>query len=208
MDGSVLKDKVSRGMGRAAIKLGSPFSVFRPTGSSQPCSTRNRVIRLSAHMSIGGKASISPGSADLLFWQGVFDTSYTQEGDYLVGEGKTFFIAFQPDNQPAQCVLTNRVISITRELVTDLGGYAGLSASTASLVLSSWPASLLRSAGHASTGTKASTELGSFLLLLPEIPINPEPGDVISDDLSQTYVVTGAQHSMLGWSISSRQTSA
>ena len=208
MDGLTLRDKVSRGMGRAAIKLGTPFSVFRPTGSSQPCSTRNHVINLLAQMSPGGGNSASSGVAKAPLWTGVFDTSYTRPGDYLVGTDATFFIAFLPDNEPAKMVLTNRLISITRETLPGLSGYAGLTESTSSTLLSPWPASLLRSSAHGSIGTKYLTELSSLILLLPDIPINPEAGDVITDDLDQTYLVSSAEHSLLGWSVSVRQTSA
>ena len=208
MDGTALQDKVSRGLGRAALKLGVPFTVYRPTGPLPPCNSQNKVITLFAQMTHGRSGSNPPTTLATPFWSGVYDTSYTDPGDYLVGRNATFFVAAQPDNQPAQCVLTNSLVSLTRQIVPSVAGYAGLTTTTGTVILEAWPASLLRSAAHGASSSKSLGELGGFLLLLPQLPIVPKPGDLIADDLDNTYVVTSSQSSISGWCLSVRQTSA
>jgi hypothetical protein len=95
MDGPALADKIYRGMGVAARKIGSPYIVYRPTTPTNPLRSRNRIIKLYAAFNAGdGKFGRGESYGNATWW-GVFDASYTQPGDYLVGPMGSFFVAAQ-----------------------------------------------------------------------------------------------------------------
>jgi hypothetical protein len=104
-------------------------------------------------------------------------------------------------------VLTNRTIDLTRPGAPATGGYAGLVDTAAIPILTGWPASVLEDGGR-SAGSSLDQKFGQWMLLLPVLPVSPEAGDVVTDDLAQTYVVGATEHSDLGWRITMRQISA
>jgi hypothetical protein len=204
MDGPTLQDRVSRGMGVAARRIGIPYVVSRPRGTANPLAARNRVIKLCAAFepgSNGGRAI--PGYGGLL-WHGIFDNSYTRAGDYLASCDATYFVAAQLPLVPVQCVLTNRVIDILRPMSPVDGAYSGMVAETAEIVLAAWPACV--QALHA--GTKASppdSRFGSWAVLLPALPADPQVADTMTDDLGRTFATAAAEETELGWRLIVRQ---
>jgi hypothetical protein len=208
MDGICLQDKISRGMGLAARKLGTPFVVYRPACAANPLISRNRIIKLNASFNAeDGRFRTVSGFGRPVWW-GVFDASYTQPGDYLVGTSGTYFICAQRPLLPVQCVATNRVVQILRAAVPVTGGYSGFSATSAVPVLTGFPASLLEAGTRAGDTDVRAQKLGGWNLLLPALPVSPQAGDVVIDDSSQNYVVGAAEQSALGWRLQVRQTAA
>jgi hypothetical protein len=207
MDGSTLQDLISRGMGNAARKLGAPFIVYRPNGPANPVASRNRVIKLYASFNAQDESYRRVSGYGVPEWWGVYDASYTRPGDYMVGQGQTFFVSAQRPVLPVQCVLTNRTINVVRPRAPATGGYAGLVDTQAFPLLSGWPASVLAN-GARSAGSSTEQRFGQWMLLLPILPVVPEAGDVVTDDLGQTYVIGGTEQSGLGWRITMRQISA
>jgi hypothetical protein len=204
MDGPSLQDKINRGMGVAARKLGELFIVYRPRGPLAPTSSRNRIIKLYASFNsdeVSYRRVAAYGTAE---WYGVYDASYTRPGDYMVGASATFFITGQRPVLPVQCVRTNRVITLVRSAAPQNGGYAGLTSATAVDLLVGWPASILAAGSRVSANGEA-TKLASWSLLLPNLPLNPEAGDIVKDDIARNYVVGSAEQSDLGWRLSIRQ---
>ncbi len=207
MDASALQDKVARGLGIAARKLGSICVVYRPKRTSPPLDDRNRIIKLFAAFEPEGAA----GQGSVRFqplWRGVFDASYTSPGDYIVGPDNTYFVGVQTPTQPIQCVLTNRRVTLVRPGLSSQGGYSGLYASGGQAVLTGWPAALFAD-GLGTRNTKVgSSGLGSWRVLLPELPATPRIADVVTDDLGSTYIVDTAEQNSLGWQLLVRQISA
>jgi hypothetical protein len=208
MDGICLQDKISRGMGLAARKLGTPFIVYRPKCAANPLSSRNRVIKLYASFNAEDERFRTVSGFGRPVWWGVFDASYTQPGDYLVGASGTYFICAQRPLLPVQCVATNRVVQILRAAAPVSGGYSGFSAATAVPVISGFPASLLEAGTRSGETDVRAEKLGGWTLLLPVLPAPPEAGDVVIDDHSQNYVVGAAEQSALGWRLLVRQIAA
>jgi hypothetical protein len=143
-------------------------------------------------------------------WQGVFDASYTQLGDFLVEGDRTFFIAAQQPLLPVLCVQTNRIISIVRPAVQSSVGansYGGYSAGTASILMSEWPASVLgiTGKGEPAAGLPTDQMVPYVEVLLPYVPpIVLSLGDIIGDDLGRSIVISAAELTELGWRITAR----
>ncbi len=208
MDAKKLQDLIAKGSGVSARKLGSTYSVYRPQGINQPTRPQNRIIDLCAAFSAeGGGLPHGPDYGQALWW-GSFDATYTQAGDYLVGDYATYFIARQWPGLTIQCVLTNRTVTIVRPLPAQQGNYSGFFASPGELVISAWPASLLESGSHSVGLRPAETRLGSWDLLLPNLPVSLMVADVVSDDIGGNYVVGSAEQSSLGWKLLVRQVGA
>ena len=196
MDSQTLQDRISKGMGVAARKCGRPYTVYRPDGVIQPVSPQRRVMQLLAVFTPGGlRSDISATYAQTL-WRGIFDASYTQPGDYVVGAADTYFVATQTPGDPVQCVQTNRVVTIVRPAPAIQGGYSGFFSDPADLVITLWPASLLESNGNSFIKVGES-RFGGWTLLLPRFPVNPQVADIVSDDLGGAYSVSSARKRLL-----------
>ena len=207
MDGVTLQDRISRGMGVAARRIGSPYDVFRPQGLRAPLSRDNRRLRLHASFNAEDARFSKPASYGHALWWGVFDAAYTAPADYLVGAHGTFFIAAQQPLLPVLCVLTNRVISLRRPggPTGGLGGYGGVQlAETAPLVLD-WPASVLGVGSGRSGALPGDDGTGTVVVLLPPLPVRVRTGDLVLDDLERTLVVAAAEETALGFRLTARQ---
>jgi hypothetical protein len=208
MDARTLQDRMTKGLGVAARKLGEPFTVFRPAGPLQPTAPQNRVIVLfAAFRAEGGGTGRAPDYGQPLWW-GTFDASYTRPGDYLVCGPQVYFVASQIPGLPVQCVRTNRVVTILRPAPTASGGYNGFYATPGDIVIDGWPASLLEAGGRAGDAKPNEMRFGAWTLLLPALPAPPQVADVVTDDFCSTYVVTAAEQSELGWRLLVRQIGA
>ncbi len=208
MDGQKLQSLMAKGLAASGRMLGAPYVVYRPNGVSRPTRAQNRIVVLNAAFAAeGGGTPRAPDYGQPL-WQGSFDSSLTQAGDYLVGTRTSFFVAQQWPGLPVQCVLTNRIVTIVRPLPAVQGNYSGFFASPGETVILAWPASLLEAGGHAADLRQGETRLGSWQLLLPVLPVSPQVADVVTDDLGATYVIGAAEQSTLGWRLLVRQLAA
>ena len=206
MDGVRLQDLISKGEGRAAQRLGTPFIVYRPRARTAPLASRNRVIKLDAVFVSQAGATARYGDPN---WVGMFDTVYTKPGDYLsgcdgCGHTVTYFIAAQMALQSTHCVRTNRIISISRPPAPLPGAYGGMVTETATCVIEGWPSSLLAQTARIS-GSLPETRYGTWSALLPALPTDVFVGDVMSDDQGRTFIAASTEQSDLGWRILARQ---
>ena len=207
MDAGALQDKISKGLGVAARKCGTPYTVYRPSGPLQPVNPRGRVIELSAYFTPGDGGLNRGASYGQAVWQGVFDASYTQPGDYLVGDRDTYFVAVQTPGAPVQCVLVNRVVTLVRPTAAMQGGYSGFFATPGEPLVILWPGSLLEAGGHGGSRI-GETRFGGWTLLLPRLPATPQTADVVSDDLGNAFTVGSAEETIFGWRLLLRQVGA
>jgi hypothetical protein len=203
-----LQDRIARGLGTAARHIGSSYDAFRATSAHHPLAQANRFLRLPAAFNADDRRFRRPNGYGRATWYGIFDSAYTQPGDYLRGEGGTFFIAAQPALLPNLCLLANRVLTISRPAAPASAGvnsYGGVLASTATTLLTSWPGSVLM-AGTGSPGAlPGDANIPSWTVLLPETPVVLRPADVIRDDLGRSYVIGTCENSSLGWRILAKQ---
>jgi hypothetical protein len=189
----------------AARKLGDSYLVYHPSGIDSPLDERNRVIRLFASFKQQGHDGRSRA---LPVWQATFDCYYTQPGDYLVGDTRTFFVACQETALPPLCISTNRVVTVVRPSFAPQGGYSGLGAAAGEVVLAGWPGSLLENGGYGELPRAGGHGFGACTLLLPCLPAAPKVADVVTDETDGTYVVGAAESNALGWRLLLRHVGA
>jgi hypothetical protein len=203
-----LQDRIARGLGTAARHIGTPYDAFRPCCTSNPLEPANRYLRLPAAFTAEDSSFRRPVGYGRAAWTGIFDTAYTQPGDYLTGPAGTFFIAAQESLLPALCVLAPRTLTIARAaapVAAGVNAYGGLTAATATPLLIGWPASILF-AGTGSPGDlPGDASVPVWTVLLPNTPAAIRAADLLTDDRGQSYVVGSAELTALGWRILAKQ---
>ncbi|MCB8874763.1 hypothetical protein [Acidisoma silvae] len=209
-----LQDRVARGQGLAALRMGDDYDVFRPRSAFMPLAPGNRILRLPVALHGEDRDWHRGARYGQPLWFAVHDTSYTQPGDYLVGAGGTFFIASQPPLLPTVCVQTNRTVSLSRAEGADaigINAYGGVAPQRQVPVLVDWPASMLTAASGSRNGGTLPGEPGppSWAILLPALPPS-ELADLRCDDLVQnetglTAIISAVERSALGWRLTAIQ---
>ena len=121
MDGALLQDRLSRGMGAAARAFGMPNDLFRPRGTDNPVKPEKAVLRLAAAFDGGDPGYRRPRGYDRAL-RGTFDADFTQVGDYLVGPRGVLFIVALPPLLRAVVRADQRGV---RRAATGRGGDAG-----------------------------------------------------------------------------------
>lgn len=203
-----IADRLARGLGRAAIRLGLPHDLHRPTSPNYPLSPATRILRLHAAFAPGGGEVATPGKPLRL---GTFDTAYTRPGDILTGSAGTLFIIGQDQLAPPLLVLANRIVSLLRPgriPSTGLNPYGAQLRAEVHPLLADWPASIL-AAGYSGQGSlPADTRAAAWLVLLPPLPSGcPEPraNDLVTDDQDRTLTVSSAEQTAHGWRLQTAQ---
>lgn len=205
MDPAVLRDRISRGLGAAARSIGRTTDAYRPSSADTPLARSNRYLRLPAAFSAPDGHFQHPNPYGSAIWHGVFDEAYTRPGDYLVQGENIWFIATRQDLLPPLCVKTCRIVSFARPAAPSANGvnaYGGVTLTKATKLLKNWPASVIGAAGaaHPSTDLPSDSTLPYWTVLLPAfgdtVLLN---GDLMTDDLGRTAVVSGAELTSLGW---------
>ena len=214
MDAARLNDRVSRGMGQAAVHLGELYEAFRPRDAVAPLSPANRLLCLNAAFHAEDKDWNRSARYDQPLWFALYDTAYTRPGDYLRGSGGIFFIAAQPPLLPTVCVLTNRVVSFTRPdgaRQPGSNGYGGVQQREEIVILDGWPASVLM----ASTGGRSAGALpgepgaASWVVRLPALhglrAIELRQDDLMTDETGTVAIINAVELTELGWRLTTTQ---
>lgn len=211
MDARRLQDRAYWGMNVAARSIGARVDAYRPSGSADPLSARNRFLRLHAAFTAPrGEFKHTPAYGSAL-WYGIFDAAYTRPGDYLVREDATWFIAAQQQLLPVLCVQTNRIVTFSRPATqssTGVNGYGGITAATLEPLIEQWPASVLTAstAGRPNAGLPSDASVPYWTVLLPPVPgVTLRVADLMADDLGFNAVVSAAELTDLGWRLTVKQ---
>jgi hypothetical protein len=209
MNGRKLQDRLYLGMGLSARHIGQFADAFRAAGPHNPLDRRNRFLKLPVCFESGKGGNQTNSYGDPL-WHGLFDASYTRAGDYLVTGSGTYFVASQDALLPVLCVRTNRTISIARpgmQTGTASNAYGGYTSAQSIRLMDRWPASVLDTSGSTRSNTNLPTDqtVPHWNVLVPSTTgVVLSPGDIITDDLGRTAVITGSELSNLGWRIGAR----
>lgn len=214
MDAARLNDRVARGLGQAAARIGENYEAFRPSGIVQPLSRGNLLLRLNVGFHQQDRDWSRSARYGNALWYAIHDTAYTRPGDYLRGPAGTFFIAAQPPLLPTVCVLTNRVLCVARaDGASQAGanGYGGVDQHLETVLLDCWPASVL-SAGAVNRTTGALPgEPGParWTVLLPVLTgrqtVDLQPSDLITDETGARSVVSAVERTELGWRLTTTE---
>ena len=223
MGALTLADRIRRSQGRAAMVVGGWCDAYRPQDASNPLLPQNRFMKLPAAFSGDDAEFGRPVGYGQATWWGLFDSAYTQPGDYLVrqettpgaADGGVWFVAQQSPLLPVLCVRASRVVGFVRPAATDsttgtgVGSYGGFTFGTATALLSDYPASVLNAygGGFDSAGLPGDATPRSWEVLLPRVPgVVLLNGDLMTDDLGRTGVISSAELTDLGWRMLVRQT--
>jgi hypothetical protein len=203
MDATQIADRIGRGLGVAARRIGLPHDLYRPAGPLRPLGPEQRVIRLHAAFNAESPGFTRPAGWGKVGRFGVFDTAYTRVGDYLYGPSGTFFIAAQDGLSPPLLVVCNRTLDLARTQPTQprpgalAAGYAG--GLQEQRLLEGWPASVIAAGGSGNGGPQTELRRPGWTVLLPVLPVALRSGDRMTDDFGRTLIVQSAEQTTLGW---------
>jgi hypothetical protein len=210
-----LSAKVWHGLGMAAQATGETTDVYRPTDTADPLRLTNRCLQLRAAFNRPRIRAVRAGGYGDALWEGVFDATYTQPGDYLVrSDGAVWFVAAQLPIAAPLCVRTLRRLSFVRPSGPASAGansYGGVTSGTASGVLTNWPAAMATpdTKGQIELATTTTLPQAVWSVLLPPLEwLALLPGDTMTDDLGRTGVVDSAECTALGWRLAVRQSAS
>lgn len=214
MDGNKLQDRIYLGLGKTARHLGSVADAYRPPTAFHPLDKQNRFLKLPAWFAPTGNTVNNTNTYGQPLWHGVFDASYTRPGDYIVLKSKIYFVAAQEPLLPVLCVLTNRLISISRpnhRTSSAANLYDGYTSGSSTALMSDFPACVLKENKSAPSLANLPTDQASafwYVLLPAPAGVAINPGDLISDDLGRTAVVNASELTSLGWRINAKMVMA
>ncbi len=207
MDGTRLQSLLERGAGITALHVGTPYLGYRPIAAEAPLSTAAQYGPVMAAFDARSGRFQRPSMVAESVWVGVFDASVTAAGDYLVGAAGTFFIATQPALLPPVCILTNRTLSLSRPGAPGQVGansYGGVAKALQTALLAGWPGSVTDASG-AAPGLPGEQRFAAWSVRLPALPVDPQAGDMLGDDLGHSYVVVAAGQTDGFWQLAARQ---
>ncbi len=216
MDGARLQTKVFGGFAKAAKRIGVPFDLYRPDGAFDPLNTFNKVTTLPAAFTRHGASNFDfsqPSDHKQPLFHAMVDAAQIQAFDYLNNPNDVygpFFIASVPPSMPPLAVQCNRTVSVYQPgpaLSHGLNGYAGTTPGNGTLIMSGWPASVLMGArGVRDQTLPADAGYGSYRIMLPFVTgVYLRPGTIITDDISNRFIVQVAELQDLGWRIDAVQ---
>jgi hypothetical protein len=210
MDAGSLQDIINRGLGTAARAIGVLCNAYRPVLPSDPLASGNRFLQLSAAFNARDTRFANAGLPAEAVWYGVFDGAYLLPADYLVEtiSGRVWFVAALQSLLPATCVLTNRVLTVTRPAAAVSPGANAYGGGGVPLpILTGFNGSLLHGGSvHGAGAIPADARIGGAVALLPALAgLVILRGDLVADDLGRNYVVSGSELNELGWRLDLRQ---
>lgn len=206
MDGATLQQRVYYGYTQAAQRIGLPFSQYRPGGASGALASGNLLRSITASFNAQDMQYGKPNLYGKATWYCLADGRLMQVGDYLSGNGSTYFIAAMQPLLPILAVECNRTVTVYRpQQQSDIGavGYGGNTQSNQLAIVTAFPASILIGAKAETNAVKLPGDGRSVaqVMLLPPIPgaVQIKNNDIVEDDLGNRYLVFGAELTDLGW---------
>ncbi len=215
MDGATLQAKVYAGYARAALRVGLPYDLYRPTGPNNPTGGA-KLATLSAAFTVHGQANFqfgAPSDYQKPLFHALLDGTQVQIGDYLVSETNVqgaFFIASKDAGVPILAVQCNRVLTAWTPgpaLAIGANGYSGTNQGNETAIMIAWPASVLLGArGVREQKLPEDAGYGSWRILMPAwAGVTLRPGTILTDDLGNRMIIQSAELQDLGWRIDAQQ---
>ena len=224
--------KIYAGRGKAALRLGVSYDVWRPVKAGDPFT--NQIATIKAAFNSGDNNYTKPNMPGEAYWFADLDGRLTKAGDYLThpeDPRNIKFIAGQQLLLPIVVVDCNRAIRLSRPVTpsgaaavgamgysgrcdsamesTDMLGASGLGVGGKFI---GWPCSILFGSGKlknsAALPSGTPNQMGWSILLPPSVPIVINVGDRITDDLGRNYITDQAELTDLGWRIAATEVHA
>lgn len=210
MDATILQNRIYAGYGKAALRVGQDYSVYRPQSALlDAISPVNLIETIKASFNAQDMAYTKPNKFGQSLWYGIFDGRLVQVGDYLVGAGGTYFVAGMQETLPILVVQANCIVSIAfSTLGTGTGGigYDGVNGASMTRVLTNRPASILQGGGGQRVDLPSDVKNPQWNIIIPHIAgLYIDTGYVMTDDLGRDYAVQSAELTDLGWRINASE---
>ncbi|HEX8894464.1 MAG TPA: hypothetical protein VF783_14130 [Terriglobales bacterium] len=210
MDSATLQNRIWKGYGKAALRIGPAFNQFRPNSATNPFGS-GPIATLNASFNAEDMTYGKPSKYGKPMWYCLVDGTQTQVGDYLSNTDKTYYIAAMQQTLPILAVECNRTINVVQaaqQPTVGAVGYGGDTAAGEILLMKQWPASILQG----TKGEKGDVNLPGdvrnpwWIVLLPAYPgVTIRSAHIITDDLSRRYVISSAELTDLGWRCTAMQ---
>ncbi|KVC81389.1 hypothetical protein [Burkholderia ubonensis] len=211
MDSATLQNRIYKGYGKAALRIGPIYSQYRPTSASNPIASGTLLGTLNASFNAMDMTYGRPNVYGKALWYALVDGTQTKIGDYLINAAQTFFIAAMQQTLPILAVECNRTLNVLRPFQqSGVGatGYGGDTAAGETPLMTGWPASVLQG----TKGEKNEVNLPGdvrnpwWQILLPAFAgVTLRTADIITDDISRRYTISSAELTDLGWRCTAMQ---
>lgn len=212
MNGARLQAKIYAGYAKAAKSLGLTFSQYRPQSATDALAEANLVRTMPASFNAEDMGYGRPNKYGKPTWYCLADGTLLATGDYLTGNGATYFIAAMQPLLPILAVECNRVVSLFRpQQQTGVGavGYGGNTAANQTALVTGFPASVLQgSKGERSeVNLPGDTRAPWWTVLLPNLPggIYLRTDDLMTDDYGRRFTLSSVEQTDLGWRITAAE---
>ena len=124
MDAETIQLKVWMGYGKASIRVGPLFDIFRSDSMINPLDAANKIGTVNASFTTGMEYS-SYNKPTAPMWTALVDATDLKVGDWLSREGETFYIADIQNLLPIPAVGCSAVVDIARPGYGSVGGGFG-----------------------------------------------------------------------------------
>ncbi len=201
VDQAAIQKHVAYGMGIAATKLGSTYTVYRPTGAMNPMQQPALRTQFMAFDNASKFSLAAPNALSKPNSYALMDTTDVRVGDILVGP-ETYFVSEFAQIQPPQvqqCNLTVTFFTTSVENEQPVGltqPYWGRSNATDTLVASGWPVSATMKAKGEMAIAKLADDVraGQFEVVVPPIPgLIVTQGLRFTDQIGTNYMIGGVE---------------
>lgn len=202
MDAATLQDRIYSGYGKAALRIGTSYEIFRSSTAIDPLSSGNSQGPILVGVDQNYKY-VSPAKYGDETWQILADGRSLMTFDYLVGTA-TYFICSMQDLLPILVNQCNRMLTISRPFEENGGGYTGYSGylpSTSTVLMQNCPATVLENSKGDPNSAKlpTSSKTPYFRIYIPFFGVDLKIGDIVQNELGERFVITSNEKTDMGW---------
>ena len=207
VSGVAIAAKVNYGLGRAGDAAGLAYSWYRPRGAGAVVAAGNLMGVVNAYIATNKALAAQPsnwGNADRF---AAFDPTDALAGDYLVGQGETYFLAeLVPISGMIRLVTCNETFVWSQLGASDPGPGFRRGVLTSTPLATGWPGWMAVADRRSSPELhlEGSVDMPNAQILLPvSLPGQINRGDQLttSETEATTWTVQGVALSSNGWQI-------
>ena len=219
MDAARLNAIVYAGRGKAALRIGTAFTICRPNQPANPLA--NTIATIPAAFSPNGKYT-TPNLYGHPIWFADLDGALVNVGDYLVSTDgtQTYFVGAKQSLLPIVAIECNTSLRLSRTIAASGIGalpYSGQSDATSDAVdpmgqkspFVGWPCSVLIGKGAErfanAVPSSPKTSPGWQILLPASVPVAITLADRFFDATGRVFDVVQAEQTDMGWRISASE---
>lgn len=201
MDFATIQQKIYDGYGKAALRIGPTYNVYRATSFLNPISAPNWIGSTNASFNIGGTYN-GQSKANQLYWQAIVDASVLQVGDILVGPETYVMVAMDPLMPPIALRCT-QTLNFMRPIVDNAPGaqpYPNPQMDTAYATGIPGVLTVKKETGRPDPQLPTDNALRAFygaFFWLPDGTVLTR--DQVTDENGDNYQVVSAQKGLLGY---------